>query len=220
MGGIGDFLAGTSWIFLLGAGFTIYQLAKGWRDFWNDDLTPRDRQLASGVAFFLLVPIGVLLHEFGHMLAAWSTGSRVVGLGYFIYWGYVEYAPASNSPLLEWFVSLAGNFVSYALGIACILAAIYAQKLKLVIRVTLLYLGILEMVQTLIAYPLISLDPNFDGDWDSIYSFGAPVASGVTLGLHLLSLVAFIVFLRRNQRANWLLGSIQGASRTRAEDKQ
>jgi hypothetical protein len=205
LGGIGGTLSSISWLILLGAGFTVYQLVKHRHEFWENTLSPQSRQLAGGVAFFLLVPVGVLLHEFGHMLAAWSTGSRVLSLGYFFYWGYVEYIPSSNSPLLEWYVSLAGNFVSYALGLACILAALYWQRTKPVIRVMLMQLGILEVVQTLIFYPLISLDPAFDGDWDSIYSFKAPIASAITLAIHLLSLAAFIFFLRTNTKANWLL---------------
>jgi hypothetical protein len=69
----------------------------------------------------------------------------------------------------------------------------------------LMQLGILEVVQTLIFYPLISLDPAFDDDWDSIYSFKAPIASAITLAVHLLSLAAFIFFLRTNTKADWLL---------------
>jgi hypothetical protein len=152
--------------------------------------------MAGGVAFFLLVPVGVLLHEFGHMLAAWSTGSRVLGLHYFVYWGYVDYIPASNSPLLDWYVALAGNFVSYLLGIAAILVAFYWRTLKPIVRLVLYMFGILELVQTLIFYPLISLDPNFHGDWDSIYSFSAPLASGITLAVHVLSLLAFLYLIR------------------------
>ncbi|HEX9987960.1 MAG TPA: M50 family metallopeptidase [Chloroflexia bacterium] len=205
MGGIGGTFSSISWLILVGAGFTVYQLVKQRHELWEDTLSSQMRQLAGGAAFFLLVPVGVLLHEFGHMLAAWSTGSSVLGLGYFFYWGYVEYIPSSNSPLLQWYVSLAGNLVSYALGIICILAALYRQQTRPVIGVMLMQLGILEVVQTLIFYPLISLDPAFDGDWDSIYSFKAPIASAITLVVHLLSLAAFIFFLRTSTKANWLL---------------
>jgi hypothetical protein len=194
-----------SWVYLLGAGLTVYRLSQNWRQFWDDSLTPLDRQLAAGVAFFLLVPLGVLLHEFGHMLAAWSTSSQVLGLHYFLYWGYVEIVPAANSPLLDWYIALAGNFVSYLLGLACVLVALKARGLKLVLRVTLMQLGLLELLQTLVAYPLMSLDPSFVGDWDTIYSFGAPVASTATAIWHTVSLVGFIVFLRRSRTANWLL---------------
>jgi hypothetical protein len=184
-------------LYLLGAGLAVYQLQRNWRAYISDKLTAQSRQVAAMVAFFLLVPVGVLLHEFGHMLAAWSTGSTVLGLHYFVYWGYVEYIPANNSPLLDWYVALAGNFVSYILGIACWLAATYATGLRINFRVTLSQLGMLELLQTLIAYPLISLAPSFYGDWDSIYSFRAPVASGITLAVHIVSLVVYVIVIRR-----------------------
>ena len=204
MGGIGDVLSSLSWLYLIGAAFTIYQLARNWRAFWAGELTPQSYQTAVGVAFFLLVPVGVLLHEFGHMLAAWSTQSQVLGLHYFVYWGYVEYIPASNSALLDWYVALAGNFVSYLLGIACLFVALRGDKLRLIVRVILTQLGILEIVQTLIFYPLMSLSPGFVGDWNSIYSFHAPVASSATLAVHLLSLAAFIYIMRANKQATYL----------------
>ncbi len=205
MGGIGGTLSAFSWVYLLGAGFTVYQLSKHWRELWLPGLSVQGRNMGAGIAFFLLVPLGVLLHELGHMLAAWSTRSEVLGLHYFLYWGYVEYVPSSSSPLLAWYVALAGNFMSYALGLACIAAAILLKRLKPALRAILAQLGVLEIVQTLIFYPLMSLDPQFQGDWNTIYSFRAPVASGATLALHLLSLAAFIYLLRANKTANWRL---------------
>ena len=205
MGDAGVPFANLSWLYLFGAGFAVYSLTKNWRQFWTGEPTAASRQLAAATAFFLLVPVGVLLHEFGHMLAAWSTNSTVLGLHYFIYWGYVEYVPASPNPLLEWYVALAGNFVSYLLGIVCIAGALLARALRPNLRVTLIQLGVIELVQTLVAYPLLSLDPGFAGDWDSIYSFHAPLASWATLIVHVASLVLFILFINRNREANRLL---------------
>jgi hypothetical protein len=54
-----------------------------------------------------------------------------------------------------------------------LMAAIAVRQAKPGLRAVLLQLGILEVVQTLIFYPFISLDPNFEGDWDTIYSFQA-----------------------------------------------
>jgi hypothetical protein len=196
LGGVSNLFTPLSFIYLFGAAATIYQLAGHWREFWSDNLSPLSQRLAGGVAFFLLVPLGVLLHEFGHMFAAWSTASTVVGLHYFVYWGYVEYIPSSSSPLLDWYVALAGNFVSYLLGIGGIASAFYLRSRKLIVRLVLYQFGILQLVQTLIFYPMISLDPNFHGDWDSIYSFQAPLASGITLAVHILSLIGFFYILR------------------------
>ena len=205
MGGTGDLFSSISLLYLVGAGYTVYQLSKHWRELWGSILSPMARQLAAMVAFFLLVPVGVLLHEFGHMLAAWSTGSRVLGLHYFLYWGYVEYIPATGSAMLEWYVAVAGNFASYALGVACMVAAVALRQAKPGLRAVLMQLGILEVVQTLIFYPFISLNPNFEGDWDTIYSFRVPIASGVTLAVHLLSLIGFVVVIQANRQAKWLL---------------
>lgn len=207
MGGIADFFTSLSVVYFLGAGVTVYGLARGWREFWDERVTGRDYQLAGGAAFFLLVPLGVLLHEFGHMLAAWSTGARVLNLGYFLYWGYVEYIPSTNDPLAAWYVSLAGNAASYLLGIVCLAAAVRLVNLRAVMRVMLLYLGILMMAQTLILYPLLDLDPAFEGDWESIYSFQAPLASIITAAVHAVSLVLFILFINRNATAKCLLRS-------------
>ncbi|HUP26942.1 MAG TPA: hypothetical protein VM409_00790 [Chloroflexia bacterium] len=205
MGGIGGTFSTMSWLAVLGGAYTLYQLSRGWPDFWNRELSPKSRQLAGGVAFFLLVPIGVLLHEFGHMLAAWSTSSTVLGLHYFVYWGYVSYVPSSDSAVLAWYVALAGNFVSFVLGVICLAVALRATQIRAVARLVLAQLGVLELTQTLIFYPLISLDPQFDGDWDAIYSFGAPLASWATAIVHAASLVAFTLVLRKSREANWLL---------------
>src|SRR5689334_17845751 len=123
-------------------------LARNWKLFWATSPSPASRQIAASTAFFLLVPVGVLLHECGHMLAAWSTGSQVLGLHYFFFWGYVDYIPARPDPLLEWYVALAGNFVSYALGIACMALALYARWMLPNLRVALMQVGLLELVQT------------------------------------------------------------------------
>jgi hypothetical protein len=207
LGGIGDTFSTLTIIYLFAGAFTLYQVVKSWRGFWAGALTAHNRQLSGGVAFFLLVPIGVLLHEFGHMLAAWSTHSQVLGLHYFVYWGYVEYIPSSNGPLLDWYVALAGNFVSYALGIACLAVAATWGSLRPALRFTIMQLGVLELIQTLIFYPLISIaDPNFHGDWDSIYSFQAPVASWATLVVHVVSLVGFVLFMRWNKSMRGMMG--------------
>jgi hypothetical protein len=54
----------------------------------------------------------------------------------------------------------------------------------------------------------MSLDPSFQGDWDTIYSFGEmPVPAAIALVVHLGSLVAFVFLLNRNKRMKALLGT-------------
>ena len=77
MGGISDTFTPLSLIYLFGAGYTVFQMAKGWRQLLSGRLTPFNRRLASGIAFFLLVPVGVLLRLHGPFLpTACARGGR------------------------------------------------------------------------------------------------------------------------------------------------
>ena len=66
---------------------------KNWRAFTDDQLTAVDRRLASELAFFVLIPIGVLFHELGHAAATYQFGGRVDwlngGFHYALFYGYV-----------------------------------------------------------------------------------------------------------------------------------
>ncbi|MDQ3707344.1 MAG: hypothetical protein M3437_19385 [Chloroflexota bacterium] len=205
MNGIGDTFASFSWIYLLGAAYTIYLLSRGWKQLWSPRAGASTRQLAAMIAFFLLVPVGVLLHELGHMVVAQLLGLQVFGLHYFFYWGYVVHA--SGTEMQNWIVSLAGNFASYALGVACLVLALRLPPKRPAVNIILAQLGILELVQTLIAYPLMSLDPAFEGDWDTIYSLDAPARAAIVLAVHFASLAAFVILLNRNARMRRLLGT-------------
>lgn len=205
MDGIGGAFASFSWVYLIGAGYTIYQLSRGWKGLWGPRAGSSTRQLAAMIAFFLLVPVGVLLHELGHMLAAQALGLEVFGLHYFLYWGYVVHA--SGTDFQNWIVSLAGNFASYALGVACLYFSMTLKPHRPAVNIILAQLGILEIVQTLIAYPLMSLDPTFHGDWDTIYSLDVPVPAVIAAVAHVASLVAFILLIQRNNRMRRLLGT-------------
>jgi hypothetical protein len=201
LAGIGDTFSLLSVFYLFIGAYAVYQLTRNWRGFWDDDYTEQDRNLAGLTAFFLLVPVGVLLHELGHMAAAWTTGSQVLGLHYFVYWGYVELIPSSASPLLDWYIALSGNFVSYVLGAASLTVGLAFPNMKQVLRGLLTLFGALELLQTLIFYPAMSLVTGFEGDWDTIYSFESPVASGATLAIQLISLAIFFWLLRRDRVA-------------------
>jgi hypothetical protein len=63
------------------------------------------------------------------------------------------------------------------------------------------------LAQTLIFYPLISLDPGFSGDWDAIYSFDAPAASWLTLVVHVASLIGMVWLFRKNDTVRQLTGA-------------
>ncbi|MCI0476439.1 MAG: M50 family metallopeptidase, partial [Anaerolineales bacterium] len=93
----------------------LWTLAKNWRAFTDAELTAFDRRLASDIAFFVFIPIGVFLHELGHALATLQVGGQVVEFHYALFYGYV--VPRGNfTPLQEWWIALSGNLVSVLFG--------------------------------------------------------------------------------------------------------
>ena len=57
---------------LIAAGVTLYDIARHRRVFFDDNITAQDRQRVARLALFVLIPLGVLLHEVGHALAVWQ----------------------------------------------------------------------------------------------------------------------------------------------------
>ena len=156
---------------------TVMALVRHWRAFWDPLFTLQDARLAQEVGFFLFIPIGVFLHEGGHYLAAQMVGARVLGFHYRLFWGYVSYE-GYLTPLADWWIALSGNLLSALFGLALLAAAYRGRRWRLPLRYTLLYAGQVQSVFALIAYPLFSFSGLFEGDWVTIYNFGAtPIAS-------------------------------------------
>src|SRR5438445_811720 len=96
---------------------TLYMLVRRWSQFWREPLDANSRQLAVQVAFFLIVPVGVLLHEAGHAVATWSVGGHVVQFSWRVYWGFV--VPEGRFTAADvWWIALSGNLVSIFFGLA------------------------------------------------------------------------------------------------------
>src|SRR5215218_1951435 len=100
----------------------IRPVVSAWRErrsLFDNEVTPCDRYLLSQLAFYVLVPPGVLLHEFAHAVATWQVGGEVVGFHYALFYGYV--IPVGNfTPLQEWWIALSGNLVSIVYGLLAI----------------------------------------------------------------------------------------------------
>ena len=186
----------------IGALFTIAVLVRRGRGFWRDPVAPRDRQVTWAVGFFLVIAVGVFLHELGHALATWSVGGQVQQLSWRVYWGFV--VPAGDfAPLEGWWISLAGNLVGFLLGVALLALAPRWGRVRPALGRVLLVAGQLEIVFTLIVYPLMTLGGYFASDWRTIYDFGAtPVASTLTLAVHVGLLVALWLSRERLREAD------------------
>src|SRR5918992_1139828 len=71
---------------------SIARLTSRWRQTWDHDFTLADRALVDEAAFFLLIPVSVALHEFGHAVAIWGFGGEVVDFGFYGFAGFVAYS--------------------------------------------------------------------------------------------------------------------------------
>jgi hypothetical protein len=162
------------------------RLYRGWRELFLPRLSEEGKALAVYVAVFLAVPVATMAHELGHLVVARGLGASDATLHYRVFWGFVDYA----TPLPghdNWWVALAGNAVSWALAALALLAAGLAMPPAL--RYTLRLFGVLELIHTLVAYPLLSLSSLPGADWSVIYGQPFWAGTGVVAAVHAASLL-------------------------------
>jgi tetratricopeptide (TPR) repeat protein len=149
-----------SWISLR----TIAHVWRERRPLFDDQVTPHDRAVLDRAAFFLLIPVGVLLHEVGHALAARQVGAEVIAFRWFVFWGYVQHTRVG--PLADWWVALAGNLAGVAVGFAALGAL--TLPIGRAARYLALAFARLQFFYALLFYPVFSYLTGF-GDWTVIY---------------------------------------------------
>lgn len=177
---------------------SLLNVVYGWRVFRNigtswgalnsEPLRRDQKKLIDQAAFFLGIPLGVIIHELGHALMVLLFGGEIVDVGYGFYWGYVAHSGYYTSTQL-WIIAMAGTIGTLVYGVTMWLIF---RRLKLstyryfalrVLRVHLYY--------ALVFYPIFTLITQI-GDWEIIYDFNiTPVLSGVTLVVHLGILALF-----------------------------
>ena len=163
----------------------IWRLCTNWAAFWDDKVTAADRQLADAIAVFLLIPLGVFFHEVGHALATLQMGGTVEDFQWRIFWGYVVPGGAFTRPQW-WWLAFSGNLVSILMGAIAFPLAHLAQRE--ILKLMLLTFGRVQLVYSLVLYPLISFVGQ-RGDWLLIYDWSIQPYAKITLILHTLLLV-------------------------------
>lgn len=178
-------------IYALGALRLALTLVRKPRLFWRLPLTRRTASLPSEIAFLLVHPLVVPIHELGHAIAVWALGGTVNEFPWRVFWGYVRWT--GNPTALEgWWVSASGPLAEAAVGCLLLLAGIRLTKLKPMIRAILLRAGTLELAFTFIGYPVLSY-AGLGGDWLVIFDLDrTPVPSALAIGV--VALVALALY--------------------------
>ncbi|MGH9225413.1 MAG: M50 family metallopeptidase [Acidimicrobiales bacterium] len=185
--------------------FTLFTLTRSWRTFWDEDFTGTDRKLAIQVAVFLIPPVVVLFHELGHLVTALALDVRVTGFRYGLFEGSVSVAGLRTREDM-WLIAIAGNLVSAGIGLAMVVLAL-TTRWRRSVRYLLLSGGLLELVFSLVLYPVLSLTAGF-GDWEIIYSGRTRGLGWGTAIVHAASLVGLWLWWRkRGRQAMFLIGS-------------
>ncbi|MDQ3980385.1 MAG: M50 family metallopeptidase, partial [Actinomycetota bacterium] len=187
---------------ILGAAalFTAIALVRSWRTFWDAKFTASDRRLAMQVGMFLVPPVVVLLHELGHVAAVRMVGARVLAFRYGLFEGSVTVG-GRLTPYENWFVALSGNVVSLACGLVMVAAGMVGRRWRTPLRYLLVVAGLIELVFTLVGYPLLSLTSSF-GDWVVVYDLRrTPALSWTAAAVHVALLVGLRHWWRRRGRA-------------------
>jgi hypothetical protein len=190
----------------------VWTLVKNWRVFTDDELTPFDRNLASQIAFFVFIPIGVFFHELGHAAATYQVGGTIDwlngGFHYALFYGYV--VPIGRfTAIQDWWIALSGNLVSVVYGFMPLIFLRFTNKAW--IKFTILSFARIQLGWSLVGYPLITF-AGFEGDWTTIY-FLIPLL-GVLTFITQAALVAALWLLDRSPFVKrWEISLYGGASK-------
>ncbi len=182
------------------AALSVRAIARGWRarhQLFAEPVTAQQLAVLVELALFVLVPISVLAHELGHAVAVWLSGGRVVGFGYLLFLGWVEYTGVTD-PVAQFWIASSGNLVSLFLSLVAIGAGLFAP-LRRPVAALLLTAGGMILATTLVFYPALDLASGMQGDWTQLYS--GPRSAALVLGvLHGALLLAGLAVWR----SRWL----------------
>ncbi len=152
---------------------TLFNVIKNRVSFFDSRITQEDGRLASAFAFCFLWPPAVLLHEGGHALVASYYHARNIQLHFYWYWGEISFDPTITYRQ-DWWVALAGNIVTYALGFIGLAAARLPSLRTPIWRTILFSFGSNQLFVVLLWYPALCLFGVFRGDFSAIYGYNTP----------------------------------------------
>jgi len=183
-------------------GAALVDVVRNRRALFDERLTMDERQRLTRLALFVLVPLGVILHEAGHAVAVRLFGGEILGWGFYLYYGYVEHAGRYTPIELAW-IAVAGTLVNVVTGLGAIAWAWFRPG-RVAVRYLLFVFGAFTLLNALVFYPLLDALGGVAGDWETIYSRDTPVFSIVVGLLHAAILIGGVVLWRdRRVRAGY-----------------
>ena len=159
-----------------------------WQSIWDANLSQEDRRLIMRMVIFLALPVIVLIHELGHLLAAVYCGAQVLDFHYGPVAGHVTVdAHLAADKLL--YIAVAGNLAQVLVGAVALSLSTIVRSAPLV--TFLVYLGLFSIGDTVIFYAALSLASIY-GDWIQIYQSPCTSLVYAVGAIHAL-LVIFVV---------------------------
>ena len=189
MGDLTEYANVISILYGLVGAFTLFRLVQQRRSLFDRIVTGEDMHLVWMISFFLLTPLGVLVHEAGHYFTAEYYGATNVELNHRGYWGFVTYYGTFDSST-QFIITGAGPLIGTALGLVCFAGAI-VLPIRMILRHLLASFGFLQVFHHLVGYPLLDLLSGFEGDFSTIYSL-LSIRDAVFVGMVHLVLIALL----------------------------
>ncbi len=177
----------------------VYEAWQRRKELTDAQLTGSDRRLLAQLAFFVLIPPGVFLHELGHALATLQLGGAVGDFHYALFWGYI--IPVGTFTRLgEWWIALSGNLVSIVYGLLALPLLLIARQTWQ--KYLLLSFARVQLGWALVGYPLITL-LGFEGDWRTIYDPSTWVVGLPFFAFHVALVLALFAWNRSASVQSW-----------------
>jgi Zn-dependent protease len=180
---------------------------------FDNQITHHDRSMIAQAAFFFLLPVSVLLHEFGHALAIWIFGGEVVDFGFYFFAGFVSYDPTGFSDVQQMLIAFAGtlmNIVLIALAMGVVL--LKSPPLRPAYNELLLQFSVVSGLNALIVYPALDYASGLSGDWTQMYDGGVPWLTAVIIAIQ-AGVIALGVWMSRSSSMRARLAKRTGVRR-------
>ena len=176
---------------------------------FDSRVTQQERMQLQQVAFFVIIPVTVALHELGHAIAVWAFGGEVIDFGFYFFAGFVSYAEPFST-LQHLVVAAAGTLVNIVIGVV-ILAFVLLKRPPLgpAWNEFLITGAVLQGANALIFYPLLDFATGMNGDWRQMYASENGSWRLVVLAVH-GGILALAWIINRRSSFRLRLGSLTG----------